>query len=86
MLKCDIFPKDLGIMHYLINDKGIMQKTVIKETENTLHILNYVAPGATGAPYYSFTVVKDLINKGILKRKNNTEIKMWKSIVDKFYF
>jgi len=86
LLKCDIFPKDPGIMHYLLNDKGIMQKTVIKETENTLHILNYDAPGATGAPYYSFTVVKDLINKGILKRINNTEIKMWKSIVDKFYF
>ncbi|MFP3214237.1 MAG: hypothetical protein RXR18_03385 [Nitrososphaeria archaeon] len=49
-------------MHYLINDKGIMQKTVIKETENTLHILNYDAPGAAGAPYYSFTVVKDLID------------------------
>jgi len=84
LLKCHIFPKDPGIMHYLINDKGIMQKTVTKETDNTLHILNYDAPGATGAPYYSFIIVKDLINKGILKRRNNLDIKMWNSIADKF--
>jgi L-2-hydroxyglutarate oxidase len=47
------------------------------ETKNTLHIINYNSPGATGAPAYAAFLVKKLQDKGILNLKTKQNNGIW---------
>jgi L-2-hydroxyglutarate oxidase len=51
----------------LIDKKGkFVEDTLIIKNENTLHVLNYNSPGATGALPMAAMIVNDLIEDGIL--------------------
>lgn len=67
-----------GIRSPIITKKGEFLSEILElETENTLHIINYNSPGATGAPAYSAFVVKKLQDKGILNFKIKQNKGMW---------
>lgn len=56
-----------GIRTPIISKKGEFISEILElEGNNSLHILNYNSPGATGAPAYSALIVKKLQEKGFL--------------------
>ncbi|MGB7954870.1 MAG: FAD-dependent oxidoreductase [Candidatus Nitrosopolaris sp.] len=56
-----------GIRSSLIDRNGkFVEDTLIIKNENTLHVLNYNSPGATGALPIAAMIVNDLIEDGIL--------------------
>jgi L-2-hydroxyglutarate oxidase len=55
-----------GVRSSLIGDEGFVPEALQIETQNSLHILNFNSPGATGAPAYSARVVRDLRESGAL--------------------
>lgn len=59
-----------GVRSSLINSKGFVPEAIMLEGKNSLHILNYNSPGATGAPAFSAYVVKMLEEKGHIKTQN----------------
>ena len=57
-----------GIRTPIITKSGqFLAETLELESDNSLHILNYNSPGATGAPAYSAYLVQNLSENGILK-------------------
>ena len=56
-----------GIRTPIISKQGEFVSEILElEGDNSLHILNYNSPGATGAPAYSALIVKKLQEKGVL--------------------
>lgn len=53
-----------GIRASVIDNKGFVPEAVLLNGGNSLHILNYNSPGATGAPAFSAYVVSKLIEEG----------------------
>lgn len=67
-----------GIRTPIITKSGeFLSETLEMESANSLHIINYNSPGATGAPAYSAFVVQQLFNKGIIKMNNTANSKIW---------
>ena len=65
-----------GIRSPLINRKGeFAPDTIIRKTENSLHILNYNSPGATGALPISAMIVQDLLMDSTVTREKNQDEK-----------
>lgn len=59
-----------GVRSSLVSSKGFVPEAITLEGKNSLHILNYNSPGATGAPAFSAYVVKMLEEKGQIKIQN----------------
>jgi L-2-hydroxyglutarate oxidase len=58
-----------GIRSNLIDKNGdFILNPVFLNFHNTLHILNYNSPGATGAVSFSFAIAFKLIEKGMIKK------------------
>ena len=57
-----------GIRSNLIDRNGFVPEAVVLEGGESLHILNYNSPGATGAPAYSAYLVGQLAGRGLLER------------------
>jgi L-2-hydroxyglutarate oxidase len=55
-----------GIRGSLIDKNGFIPETIVAKTDTSIHILNYNSPGATGAPYFSYLVMKSLQQNGFL--------------------
>jgi L-2-hydroxyglutarate oxidase len=67
-----------GIRSPVITKKGEFLSEILElETENSIHIINYNSPGATGAPAYSAFVVKKLQDRGVLNFKIKQDNGMW---------
>lgn len=61
-----------GIRSQIICPDGTFMNDILEiYNSNSVHILNYNSPGATGAPAYSAFIVKKLYKKGFIKIKNN---------------
>lgn len=73
-----------GIRSPLINKKGeFAPDTIIRKTEDSLHILNYNSPGATGSLPISAMIVQDLIIDSIVtKNRDQSEKYNGKKIWD----
>ncbi len=64
-----------GIRTPIIDTNGKFVKNILElYGDNSLHILNYNSPGATGAPAYSASIIQKLYKRGFLniKRIKNT--------------
>lgn len=57
-----------GVRSSLIESNGFVPEAILLHSENSMHILNYNSPGATGAPAFSAYIVKTLQEKGHLSR------------------
>jgi L-2-hydroxyglutarate oxidase len=57
-----------GVRSSLIDRDGFVPEAVILEDSNSLHVLNYNSPGATGAPVFSAYLVSRLEKEGYLDR------------------
>jgi L-2-hydroxyglutarate oxidase len=57
-----------GIRSSLIDRRGFVPEAVLIEGGESLHILNYNSPGATGAPAYSAYLVEQMVQHGMLDR------------------
>jgi len=74
-----------GIRSPIITKKGEFLPEILElETKNSLHIINYNSPGATGAPAYAAFLVKKLQDKGIMnfKIKQNNGIWDFQKIIE----
>ena len=56
-----------GIRSSIIDNQGFAPEALEISSNNTLHILNYNSPGATGAPSFSAHLVSELAQKGFLQ-------------------
>ena len=77
----DFFSKrgTAGIRTPLISSDGKFVPDVLEEYgDNSLHIINYNSPGATGAPSYAEQLVGDLCARGILERSAQKVGTVWK--------
>jgi L-2-hydroxyglutarate oxidase len=76
-----------GIRSSLIDKDGrFVPDTLIIKQDNSIHILNYNSPGATGALPMAAMIVNKLLEDGIISPTNSTEKKsVWniRSIADK---
>lgn len=75
-----------GIRSPIITNKGEFLSEILQlNTSNSVHILNYNSPGATGAPAYSAFLIQNLINAGILNKPKKQKHSMWDfdKIIDK---
>lgn len=75
-----------GIRSPLITKKGEFLSEILEvQTQNSLHIINYNSPGATGAPAYAAFVIKKLETMGVLKEPKKQKPLMWdfQKIIDK---
>jgi L-2-hydroxyglutarate oxidase len=76
-----------GIRSLLIDKDGkFIPDTLIIKQDNSIHILNYNSPGATGALPMAAMIVNKLLEDGIISPTNSTEKKsVWniRSIADK---
>ena len=76
-----------GIRSSLIDKDGrFVPDTLIIKQDNSIHILNYNSPGATGALPMAAMIVNKLLEDGIISSTNSTEKKsVWniRSIADK---
>ena len=62
-----------GVRSSLIDKNGFVPEAILVSGENSLHILNYNSPGATGAPAFSAYVISQIMKAGYfdgLKRKS----------------
>ena len=67
-----------GIRTPIITKNGeFLVETLEIQSDNSLHILNYNSPGATGAPVYSAYLVQQLFDKGIIMNHKNTKPDSW---------
>ena len=67
-----------GIRSPVITKKGEFLSEILEiSTQNSLHIINYNSPGATGAPAYSAFVVQKLADAGILNSPKKPKPGMW---------
>ncbi len=70
-----------GVRNQLIDEKGFILEPIIIESSNTIHLLNYNSPGATGAPAFSAHVVSQIQEKGhfdnLIKQKSQKHNRLW---------
>jgi L-2-hydroxyglutarate oxidase len=55
-----------GVRSSVVGKEGFVPEAIQLESGNSLHVLNYNSPGATGAPVFSASVVDRLIRSGAL--------------------
>ncbi|MEW6043357.1 MAG: FAD-dependent oxidoreductase [Thermoproteota archaeon] len=66
-----------GIRSPVITKKGEFLSEILElQTQDSMHIINYNSPGATGAPAYAAFLVKKLLDAGVLKAAEKTS-PMW---------
>ena len=53
-----------GIRVQVVDKNGFVPEAVILHGDNSVHILNYNSPGATGAPAFSALLLHNMIEKG----------------------
>ncbi len=71
-----------GIRSNLIDKNGdFILNPIFMFTDNSLHILNYNSPGATGALAVGFSIVFKLIEKGIINMNKENRIPFKESII-----
>lgn len=56
-----------GVRNSLIDKTGFVPEAVVETGEQSLHVLNYNSPGATGAPAYAIHILKTAESQGFLK-------------------
>ena len=67
-----------GIRTPIITKTGTFLSEMLElESQNSLHIINYNSPGATGAPVYSAFLVQQLSDKGIINLGKNQKSHLW---------
>jgi L-2-hydroxyglutarate oxidase len=67
-----------GIRSPVITKKGEFLSEILElQTQNSLHIINYNSPGATGAPAYSAYIVKKLADAGVLGAAKDHKSVIW---------
>ncbi|MGQ0605484.1 MAG: NAD(P)/FAD-dependent oxidoreductase [Candidatus Nitrosotenuis sp.] len=67
-----------GVRTPIITKTGeFLAETLELQSDNSLHIINYNSPGATGAPVYSAYLVQQLFDKGILTQSKSTKLNHW---------
>ncbi|HXG73744.1 MAG TPA: FAD-dependent oxidoreductase [Candidatus Nitrosotenuis sp.] len=67
-----------GIRSPVITKEGQFLSEILElETENSLHIINYNSPGATGAPAYAAFLIKKLLDTGILRPAKKSKPAVW---------
>lgn len=67
-----------GIRSPIITKKGEFLSEILElEAGNSLHIINYNSPGATGAPAYAAFLIKKLLDAGILKPAKKSKPAVW---------
>ena len=57
----------------ILNDGTFMHDILELYGDNSLHIINYNSPGATGAPAYSAYIITKLYEQGFIKLENNAK-------------
>lgn len=66
-----------GIRTPIITKNGeFLSETLEIQKDNSLHVINYNSPGATGAPAYSAYLIQQLSDKGIIKLDKNKKPKL----------
>jgi L-2-hydroxyglutarate oxidase len=79
-IKASYFTKrgTAGIRSPVITKNGQFLSEILElRTENSLHIINYNSPGATGAPAYAAFLIKKLLDAGILKPVKKSKPAVW---------
>ena len=69
-----------GIRNSLVDNNGFVAEAVIEKGQNSIHILNYNSPGATGAPAFAAYVIKLASSSGFMnldKRKADSDHGVW---------
>jgi len=67
-----------GIRTPIITKNGtFLPETLELRSDNSLHIINYNSPGATGSPAYSAYLVRQLSDSGIIKLDKNQKPDIW---------
>jgi L-2-hydroxyglutarate oxidase len=67
-----------GIRTPIITKNGtFLPETLEMQSDNSLHILNYNSPGATGAPAYSAYLVQQLSDNGIIRLDKAQKQHVW---------
>jgi L-2-hydroxyglutarate oxidase len=67
-----------GIRSPVITKNGEFLSEILElETTNSLHVINYNSPGATGAPAYAAFLVKKLQDGGFVNYPNKPDKGMW---------
>lgn len=72
-----------GIRGSLVDKNGFVPETIVRNTDTSIHILNYNSPGATGAPYFSYLVIKSIQRNGFLgedKLELTNTHNVWKNV------
>ncbi len=65
-----------GIRSLLVDNDGKLRPEMIEfRDQNSLHILNYNSPGATGALPISARIVSQLLRDGVLKCRRDEQIR-----------
>ena len=74
-------PGIAGVRNQLIDNNGFLPEPIIIESPNTIHLLNYNSPGATGAPTFSAHIVSQIQEKGhfdnLTKQKTQRYNSLW---------
>lgn len=74
-----------GIRTPIITKSGTFLAEMLEiQADNSLHIINYNSPGATGAPAYSAFLIQQLADSGIIKLEKSQKPNSWnyKKIID----
>jgi len=71
-----------GIRHSLISKEGFVPEAVIIGTSNTVHVLNFNSPGATGAPAFALALLSELARSYGIKLINR-HLAMWNDLINK---
>jgi L-2-hydroxyglutarate oxidase len=67
-----------GIRTPIITKNGtFLSETLEIQSDNSMHILNYNSPGATGAPVYSAYLVQQLFDAGIIQLDKTQKQHVW---------
>lgn len=67
-----------GIRSPIVTDRGEFLSDILQlKTQNSLHVINYNSPGATGAPAYAALLVRGLHDAGILKEPTKAKSTIW---------
>lgn len=56
-----------GVRNSLIDKSGFVPEAILEQGEQSLHVLNFNSPGATGAPAFAMHVLKKIELEGFLK-------------------
>ncbi|MGC8558346.1 MAG: NAD(P)/FAD-dependent oxidoreductase [Nitrososphaeria archaeon] len=71
-----------GIRHSLISKEGFVPEAVIIGTSNSIHVLNFNSPGATGAPAFALALLSQLISSYDIKLVNR-HAAVWNDLINK---